>query len=1016
MKLQFKHQKFQADAAKAVCDVLAGQPFSNISYQIDPGKEKQQASLRTVLYTGFANAPITPKLTREILVSRIQSIQNVQLIKPSEKLEGHGLNLTIEMETGVGKTYTYIKTIYELNKLYGWSKFIIVVPSIAIREGVYKSFKDTADHFKEEYNKQIRFFIYNSKNLQDISQFASDSNINAMIINSQAFNARGKDARRMYSYLDEFNGRRPIDVIARTNPILIIDEPQSVEGKATKESLKDFNQLFTLRYSATHRKDSIYNMVYRLDAVEAYNQKLVKKIVVKGVTPSSISGTDGYLYLQDIALSPTKPPMAKIEIEIKGKDKIRRQVRLFEKGDNIYDYSNELEAYKDGYVISDINGIDNSVSFINGITLKIDEDIENVNEMQLRRIQIRETIISHLERERYLFKKGIKVLSLFFIDEVKHYKFYDENNIAYNGEFAQIFEDEYERISQDFIDDLANDEEYKQYLKNIAASKTHAGYFSVDKKTNRIIDSDISADKKNRLSNDVDAYDLIMKNKERLLDLKEPVRFIFSHSALREGWDNPNVFQICTLKQSSSEVTKRQEVGRGLRLCVDKDGKRMDQSVLGADVHNINVLTVIASESYEKFANTLQDEYAKCVSDRPLKIEKSLFVGRIAKTPEGEITISEDIAGKIYIDLVKNNYVDADGNLTQTYYDDKANESFAISDELKPYAESIKHVLSNVYNPEVLKPENANANNISLKVDEDKLARRDFKQLWEKINSKSAYCVEFDSKELLDKSVQSLDRNLTVAKNFYTVKSGTMERIDSKEALLKGEAFGAGKSKIESVDSTETNLKYDLVGRIAESTELTRKLVVDILKNIHKETFDQFRVNPEDFIIKVSDLINEQKATVIVQHIVYNKLDEKYDTSIFTESNLKGRLGKNAMETPRQLYNCLIWDSDKEKKFAAELEASSEVSIYVKLPKSFYINTPVGQYSPDWAIAFREDSGIKHIYFVAETKGNMDTLQLKEIEGAKIACARKHFESICPNEVTYDFVSTYKELLDKVMQ
>lgn len=575
MKLQFKHQKFQEDAAKAVVDVFAGQPYLTPSYMMDKGSGFYQMALTEEQdFTGWSNAKLVPELSDGLILEHLNKIQRNNQIAPSHKLEGK-FNLTIEMETGVGKTYTYIKTMYELNKQYGWSKFIIVVPSIAIREGVYKSFQVTQEHFAEEYGKKIRFFIYNSSNLTEIDRFASDSSINVMIINSQAFNAKGKDARRIYMKLDEFRSRRPIDIIAKTNPIMIIDEPQSVEGKQTKENLKAFNPLMTLRYSATHKSDSIYNMVYRLDAMEAYNKRLVKKIAVKGITETGTTATDSYVYLESINLSKADPT-ATIQFDVKGASGIKKKSKKVGIGFNLYDNSGELPEYKDSFIVKSIDGRDDSVEFINGIKIFAGDVIGKVSEEQLRRIQIRETILSHIERERQLFYKGIKVLSLFFIDEVAHYKEYDKAGQPQNGIFAQMFEEEYQDIIENMQHEIG-DEDYMKYLEQIPASRTHAGYFSIDKK-GHIVNQVAGDDKKSKTSNDIDAYDLIMKNKELLLDRdpkKSPVRFIFSHSALREGWDNPNVFQICTLKQSSSEVRKRQEVGRGLRLCVNQDGERM---------------------------------------------------------------------------------------------------------------------------------------------------------------------------------------------------------------------------------------------------------------------------------------------------------------------------------------------------------------------------------------------------------------------------------------------------------
>lgn len=522
MKLQFKHQKFQSDAAKAVCDVFSGQPYLTPTYLIDKGHEQGQGSL--IEYTGWNNQRIVPELNDGIILENINKIQRNYQIEPSNQLEGR-YNLTVEMETGVGKTYTYIKTMYELNKRYGWSKYIVVVPSVAIREGVYKSFQVTQEHFAEEYGKKIRFFIYNSDRLTEIDRFASDSSINVMIINSQAFNVKGKDARRIYMQLDEFRSRRPIDIIARTNPIVIIDEPQSVEGKQTKERLKEFNPLMTLRYSATHKSDSIYNMVYRLDAMEAYNKRLVKKIAVKGITETGSTATESYVYLQGINLSKSDPT-ATLEFDFKGSAGIRKVSRIVGIGYNLYDNSGQLDEYKLGFVIKAIDGRDNSVEFLNGIKLYAGDVIGKVSEDQLRRIQIRETILSHIQRERQLFYKGIKVLSLFFIDEVARYKQYDAAGQALNGIYADIFEEEYNDVVNNLQLQFGEDD-YIKYLEAISAHKTHAGYFSVDKK-GRLIDSKVG--RRETTSDDIDAYDLIMKNKELLLDRdpqRSPVRFIF---------------------------------------------------------------------------------------------------------------------------------------------------------------------------------------------------------------------------------------------------------------------------------------------------------------------------------------------------------------------------------------------------------------------------------------------------------------------------------------------------------
>ena len=918
------------------------------------------------------------------------------------------------METGVGKTYTYIKTMYELNKHYGWSKFIVVVPSIAIREGVYKSFQVTQEHFAEEYGKKVRFFIYNSSQLTEIDRFASDNSINVMIINSQAFNARGKDARRIYMKLDEFRSRRPIDIIAKTNPILIIDEPQSVEGKNTKETLKQFNPLLTLRYSATHKSDSIYNMVYRLDAMEAYNKRLVKKIAVKGIVESGTTATESYVYLESINLSKSAPT-ATIQFDCKGAKGIRNITRVVSEGYNLYDNSGHMEEYKQGFVVSRIDGRDDSIEFINGIKLYAGDVIGKVSEEQIRRIQIRETILSHIQRERELFYKGIKVLSLFFIDEVAKYKQYDSAGIAHNGIYADIFEEEY----NDIINNLQikfGEDDYMKYLDSIPAEKTHAGYFSIDKKE-KMIDSKLK-NKKEKTTDDVDAYDLIMKNKELLLDRnpkRSPVRFIFSHSALREGWDNPNVFQICTLKQSSSDVLKRQEVGRGLRLCVNQDGERMDANVLGNDVHKVNVLTVIASESYDSFAKGLQTEIAAAVADRPRAITPELFIGKVIKDERGnEQVVDGDTGRAIHFDLIVNGYIDKKGALTDKYYEDKANGELKIAEEVSDSADSVIEIIDSIYSDRSMKPENARSNNVELQVDEDKLAMPEFKALWSRINSKSVYVVDFDTDELIRKAISSLDSKLRVSKIYFKVEEGAMEDIKSKEDLATGNAFVKDTSgTYQRTVTASSNVKYDLIGKLVDDTGLTRKAIIQILQGIQAAVFNQFKDNPEEFIIKAASLINDEKATAIIQHITYDVMDEKYDTDIFTDPTIKGRLGVNAMKAKRHLYDHVVYDSTNELEFATELDSNKDVAVYVKLPDGFYISTPVGHYNPDWAIAFYEGT-VKHIYFVAETKGSMNSMQLRLIEESKIHCAREHFKAISNNEVVYDVVDSYKSLLDIV--
>lgn len=626
MKLQYKHQKFQEDAARAVVEVFHGQPLQDaFAYRMDVGKGKLDFT------EGFRNHDLV--LNDDVLTQNIRQVQISQDLQPIDKVQRDAngtLALSIEMETGTGKTYTYIKTMYELHKHYGWTKFIIVVPSVAIREGVIKSLETMADHFAEEYGERMQHFVYDSARLTAIDQFASDSKIHVMVINTQAFNATGADARRITMKLEDFAWRKPIDVIGQTRPILIIDEPQSVLGadkkNKTRQGLQQFNPLFTLLYSATHRKDDIYNQVYRLDTIDAFNKRLVKKIEVMGVEQVGTTATNGYLYLDSIVLSKKKgeAPRARISFDATTKVGLRTATRLVDEGFDIYAESGEIEAYRNGYIIERIDGAKGCIRLSSGQEIYEGQAIGAITEDILRRIQIRTTIQKHFEREQQLYKQGIKVLSLFFIDAVEKYRIYETGGETRKGRWAEIFEEEYLSVYNETIQDLFMDEEYREYLDKISPERTHAGYFSQDKK-GKIIDSKVKRGE--TASGDTDAYQLIMRDKERLLSFAEPTRFIFSHSALKEGWDNPNVFQICALKQSDSEIKKRQEVGRGMRLCVNQQGERQDSDLLGDGVYDTNILTVIANESYKDFSEALQKELAESITSRAVLVTTAIVYG-----------------------------------------------------------------------------------------------------------------------------------------------------------------------------------------------------------------------------------------------------------------------------------------------------------------------------------------------------------------------------------------------------
>jgi len=1007
MKLKFKKQQYQTNAVESVADCFAGQPNNTgVKYRIDPGKGvagvPEQRSLTEE--AGFKNEDIA--LAPSALLENIHKVQQRQNLPLSSALATNKvcqINLDVEMETGTGKTYCYIKTMFELNQRYGWSKFIVVVPSIAIREGVYKSLEITAEHFLQDYGKRARFFIYNSKQLHNLESLSSDAGINVMVINVQAFNATGKDARRIYEELDDFQSRRPIDVIKANRPILILDEPQKMEGAKTLDSLKEFNPLMILRYSATHK--TTHNKIHRLDALDAYNQKLVKKISVRGISVKGLSGTNAYLYLESIEVSTSKPPLARLEVEIKRKNgDIKREVRKLGKGDNLYDISEKLDQYK-GFVIADINALTDTVLFTNGVEVQAGEATGNVDEIVLRRIQIREAVKAHFEKEQALFHQGIKVLSLFFIDEVAKYRRYDENG-ENPGEYAQIFEEEYNQHLNEVM--TLEDTPYNQYLKKIAATQTHSGYFSIDKKTKRLVDPETG--KKSTETDDVDAYDLILKDKERLLSMAEPVRFIFSHSALREGWDNPNVFVICTLKHSDNTISRRQEVGRGLRISVNQFGDRMDNP---STVHQINVLTVVASESYKDFVAALQKDISESLSERPRIADEEYFTGKVLKTATGDVIVSPQIAKQIYKYLLKNDYTDDSDKITPAYHAAKAEGQLAeLPAELLPYTEQIFQLIDSVFSdaqiPAIGDDRKAKTNPLSANFD-----KKEFQDLWKRINHKAAYTVHFETPELIKKCVAALDKELVVSPLQYTIVRGEQLGTATYDDVKHGEAFKVSETTTDSHKySIHSAVKYDLIGKLAEESQLTRTTIAHILRGINVAVFSQYKTNPEDFIAKASRLINEQKATVIVEKLSYDSGGETYDIDIFTQEKSKEDFSK-AIKVDRHIYDYVFTDSKGESNFVKELDTSSEVVVYAKLPRGFFIPTPVGNYNPDWAIAFKEGA-VKHVYFIAETKGSMSSMELREIEKSKIECARKFFNKITSSQVKYDVVDSYGKLMELV--
>lgn len=1019
MKLQFKQQQYQQDATDALVRVFDGQ-MKGFMRRETMGRyieNKGQIDETVIVEEMFTNQKIT--LDRGKILKNIQELQKDQGLPVSQKLEGEGLNLTVEMETGTGKTYVYTKSMFELNRRYGWSKFIIMVPSIAIREGVMKSLQITAEHFQEEYKKKVRFFAYDTKNksnLVNIKKFAQSGEIEVIVMNYQAFGRRGKDNLKIFQRLDELQSEKPIDIIKGVRPILIIDEPQRF-GNTAQSMLAEFQPLFITRFSATHKEE--FNKIYRLDAVDAFNHKLVKKIRVKGIESKGSVGTNGYLYLDQIHVSPKEYPKALVQMEMETKQGtgLARKLKKIKEGDSLYELSGELEQYRELGRVKEINAQTNSVTFTNGVELAVGQVMGDVDESHVRRIQIREAIASHLEKEQELYMLGIKVLTLFFIDEVAKYRKYDETtgeHLIGQAEYEEIFEEEYTRaIAQQGLFGSA----YEEYLKRFDVREVHNGYFSIDKKGKAVNSRERRGQDG---SDDVSAYDLIMKDKEQLLSFAEPTRFIFSHSALREGWDNPNIFQICTLRHSTSAISKRQEIGRGLRIAVNSSGIRMDYQMLEEKFFEVNTLTIIANESYDTFARDLQNEIVDSLSNRPSALEVSVLKGRVLHGENGEkFTFDDASAMDLIFHFKFQGYIDDKYKITDKLVSAIEKKELQLPEMYAPYAEHLSQILMDVHATDTFRSsENALADDVHERdvKPNDNFHKQEFQELWNRIKVKTVYDVSFDTEELIDASVKAIDKELSVRGVTINVVEGVQINEMKEEYIKDRTTIQKEKSQTYKMDSILGQIRYDLLSEIAKDAQVTRRTVAQILQRIDRVKFSLFQVNPEHFIREVSRIIQEQKATTLINHITYREVDQEYDNEIFTLPMLRGKLGENVLASNKHIYPYVKTDSKTEYTFAQELDTGDDsVLVYAKLPRGFKIPTPVGNYNPDWAIVFDEEK-VKHIYFIAETKGSMSTMQLKKAEELKIDYARKHFEALGSKEVRYDVVKTYEDLMQKVMR
>lgn len=988
MKLKFIDQPYQTDAVNAICDIFEGCEIKDSLFTIEVN-QKNELDLDgegVSYFVGHSNKLSIDDFT---MLKNVQEIQSKNDIKMSNDLQKK--NFTIEMETGTGKTYVYTKTILELNKRYGFTKFIIVVPSIAIKEGVNSSLKATKEHFMEKYDNVVyNYFTYDSNHLERIRDFSTSTNIEIMIINIDAFRKSFNNpdeeskANLIHRSNDKLNGNKPIDLIASTNPIVIIDEPQSVDGtKKSKQAIASLNPLCTLRYSATHKE--LYNLMYRLTPVDAYQEHLVKHIEVNSV---SIDKATTKPYVKLLSVSDKNGYTCRLEIYKNNKKKgtIEKKAITAKTGNDLWESSDEVDYYKDkGYIVDNIDCFpgEEYVAFTNGELLNIGDVIGNVDDKAVKRAQIHETIKSHLDKELHYIKQGIKVLSLFFIDEVAKYRDYSREDEK--GDYQIWFEEEYKKlINQPRYKRLRED--YGDYI-SLDPVAVHDGYFAQDGK-GRIKNSS------GKTNDDETTYQLIMKDKERLLSFDEPIRFIFSHSALKEGWDNPNIFQVCTLIETKDKMTKRQKIGRGLRICVNQNGERVTDA-------KYNTLSVIANESYKEFSKKLQKELETDNFKFGI-IESISFSGISVKQYDGQLVeLSQKDSESIYDYLVKNDYVTSSGKTTNKYHQDKHEDKFVLPEQFESFTEKVIKRIEKLSKEIEIKDASTK---IEVKLNKDVQLSPEFIALWDKIKQKTVYTINMDMDRLKKEAVEQIQ-------NMPTIKAEKIDvQITNVDITRQGvKDAGHQVKELGGVYEFEQMTYPDFIRRLQDTTGLLRKTIIDIVGKSNR--LKEFYINPEEWIKQVSKILLAVKKENLTDGIKYEKSNEYYEQDfIFNDEGLYGYKDRNVIKanSDRSLYDHTIYDSDIEKNFAIEADNDDDVVLYAKLPSRFKIDTPIGDYNPDWVLVLNTDNGEK-LYFVAETKGTENINDLKGTEKKKILCGRKHFEVI-DTGIKYEVVKELKTL------
>ncbi|WP_186100950.1 type III restriction-modification system endonuclease [Burkholderia gladioli] len=983
MKLHFEpNLDYQLQAIESVCDIFRGQEICRTEFTVT----MKLPDLQLTLGVADTDKGLGNRLTLvdDQLLDNLRSVQLRNGLAPSSTLASG--DFTVEMETGTGKTYVYLRTVFELNKRYGFTKFVIVVPSVAIKEGVYKSLQITEEHFKSMYaGVPVDFFLYDSSKLGQVRNFATSATIQIMVVTVGAINK--KDVNNLYKDSERTGGEKPIDLIRATQPIVIVDEPQSVDGGlsgAGKAALDAMNPLCTLRYSATHVDK--HHMVYRLDAVDAYERKLVKQIEVAAAT---VEDAFNKPYLRLLEVSNKKGISAKVEVHVQTATGTKPQVLTVNDGDDLEQLTKRA-IYAD-FRVGEINAAKGEefmeLRYPGGeVYLAIGQAHGEVDALAVQREMIRRTIKEHLEKEKLLRPKGIKVLSLFFIESVARYRQYNKDGMLVNGDYARIFEEEYRRAAKlPAFQSLFGEVDLTQ-----EAAAVHDGYFSIDKK-GRWADPEL--DKEGGLKNETSradaerGYNLIMKEKEKLLSFGTPLKFIFSHSALKEGWDNPNIFQICVLREMGSERERRQTLGRGLRLCVNQDGQR----VYG---HDLNRLTVIANESYQEFAENLQKEIEADTGIRFGIVEPHQFATIAITTQDGKVApLGVDQSKTLWDHLRAAGHIDAKGKVQDSLKTALKDGKLILPEAFEPYKAQVAELLRKVTGRVEVKNRD-DRETVPLRKGADGKAvtlSDDFKALWDRVKHKTTYRVQFDNNKLIRDCTAALTRDLHIAR----------ARLQWRKAEI-----GIGKSGVEAqekkgaytvaLDEADIELP-DLLTDLQDRTQLTRRTLVKILTEC--ERLDDFKRNPQQFIEQAAEIINRCKRMALVDGIRYQRLgdDVYWKQELFATEELTGYLTNMLRDTKRSIYEHVVYDSATERDFADALEKDDDVALYAKLPGWFKVPTPLGSYNPDWAVLVNKD-GTRRLYFVVETKGSLFTDDMRNKERAKIECGKAHFKALAVGE------------------